>query len=338
MFLYPFSVRELMGRIALITGIAGQDGSYLAEFLLQKNYKVYGLKLPADNLSNIAHIQSKLVLIDGDLASAQDVFNAVKQSMPDEIYNLAAISHVVSASKAKNLHGINVGGVKNIVAAVKSLKPAARIFQASSAEMFGGIDICPQNEQTLFMPVNEYAESKVEAHKFMQQVRKEGVFAACGILYNHESQRRPVDFVTRKITSSIACIIKGEDFVLKLGNLNAVKDWGFAGDYVKAMWLILHHSVPDDFVIGTGEKHTVRDFVTEAFFAAGNKIEWRGSGVDEKGYVNGKLVIEVDAEFFRPIETTPSVADASKAHKLLGWKPEVSFKQLVKMMVDADLK
>jgi GDPmannose 4,6-dehydratase len=188
------------------------------------------------------------------------------------------------------------------------------------------------------MPVSEYAESKVEAHKFMQQARKEGIFAACGILYNHESSRRPVDFVTRKITNGVARISRGENLVLKLGNLNAVKDWGFAGDYVEAMWLVLQHSVPDDFVIGTGERHTVRDFVNEAFDVVGKKVEWRDSGVDEKGYVNGRLVIEVDAEFFRPVETTPSVADASKAHKLLGWKPEVSFKQLVKMMVDADLK
>jgi GDPmannose 4,6-dehydratase len=322
---------------ALITGIAGQDGSYLAEFLLQKNYKVYGLKLPSDNLSNIAHIQGRLILIDGDLSSAQDVFNAIKQSMPDEIYNFAAISHVVSAFKAKNLHDINVGGVKNIVAAVKTLKTSARIFQASSSEMFGGIDICPQDEKTSFKPVSEYAESKAEAHKFMQQARKEGVFAACGILYNHESQRRPVDFVTRKITNGVARISLGENIVLKLGNLNAIKDWGFAGDYVKAMWLILQHPVPDDFVIGTGEQHTVRDFVNEAFAVVGKKVEWRGSGIGEKGYVDGRFVIEVDVEFFRPIETTPSVADSSKAHKLLGWKPEVSFKQLVKMMVEADV-
>ncbi len=327
-----------MGAIALITGIAGQDGSYLAEFLLQKNYKVYGFKQPSDNLSNIAHIQSKLILIDGDLSSAQDVFNAIKQSMPDEIYNFAAISHVVSASKTKNLHGINVEGVKNIVAAVKILKPLARVFQASSSEMFGGTDIWPQNEQTPFNPVSEYAESKVEAHKFIQQARKEGIFAACGILYNHESSRRPVDFVTRKITNGVARISKGENLILKLGNLNTIKDWGFAGDYVKAMWLVLQHSVPDDFVIGTGEQHTVRDFVNEAFAVIGKKVEWRGSGVDEKGYVDGKLSIEVDAEFFRPVETTPSVADASKAHKLLGWKPEVPFKQLVKMMVESDLE
>ena len=168
-----------MGKTALITGIAGQDGSYLAEFLLQKGYKVYGFKLPSDNLANIAHIQDRLTLIDGDLSSALDVFNAVKQSLPDEIYNLAAISHVVSASKAKNLRDINVGGVRNIVAAVKALKLSARIFQASSSEMFGGAAVCPQNEGTPFAPVNAYAESKIEAHRFIQEVKKE-IFAVCG--------------------------------------------------------------------------------------------------------------------------------------------------------------
>ncbi len=321
---------------ALITGVCGQDGSYLAEFLLQKGYKIFGFKRPEDNLANIAHMKD-ITLIDGDLADADDVLTAVGQSMPDEIYNLAAIAHVVRAASAKNLDEINVGGVKNIIEAVKKLKPAAKIFQASSAEMFGGTEICPQDEKTPFAPVNEYAKSKVDAHKIIQQARKEGLFAACGIMYNHESPRRTTDFVTRKIADGVARISKGENFILKLGNLNAVKDWGFAGDYVKAMWLVLQQPAPDDFVIGTGERHTVRDFVNEAFAVVGRKVEWRGSGIDEKGYADGKLVVEVDPQFFRPIETTPSVADASKMRRI-GWKPEVSFKQLVKMMVDADSK
>lgn len=326
-----------MGAIALITGICGQDGSYLAEFLLSKGYQVFGFKRPDDNLGNIAGIKDNLTLIDGDLSNAQDVYDAVKQSVPDEIYNLAAIAHVVAASKAKNLFDINVGGVKNIIDAVKKLKPSAKIFQASSAEMFGGTDICPQNENTSFMPVSEYAKSKVDAHLLMVQARK-GLFAACGIMYNHESPRRTTDFVTRKITDGVARISKGENFILKLGNLNAVKDWGFAGDYVRAMWLILQQKTPDDFVIGTGEKHSVRDFVNEAFVVVEKKVEWRGVGADEKGFVDGKLAVEINPEFFRPYETAPSVADASKAHKILGWKPEVSFRQLVRIMIDADLK
>ncbi len=322
---------------ALITGVAGQDGSYLAEFLLGKGYQVFGFKRPNDNLGNIAHIKEKLVLIDGDLASANDVLNAVKHSMPDEIYNLAAISHVVAAASADNLEAVNVGGVKNIIGAVKKFNPKAKIFQASSAEMFGGAEICPQSEQTPFSPVSAYGKSKVEAHKVMQNARKEGIFAACGILYNHESPRRPVAFVTRKITSTVAQISKGENIILTLGNLNAVKDWGFAGDYVKAMHLVLQQEEPDDFVIGTGEKHTVRDFVNAAFTAISKKLEWRGSGIDEKGYADGKLLVEVDPQFFRSIDTKPTVADASKIGKI-GWKPETSFNQLVKMMVDSDCK
>jgi GDPmannose 4,6-dehydratase len=322
---------------ALITGIAGQDGSYLAEFLLQKGYSVFGFKRSDDNLGNISHIKGKLVLIDGDLANPNDVLGAVQKSMPDEIYNLAAISHVVAAASADNLDSINVGGVKNIIGAVKQFNPKAKIFQASSAEMFGGSDICPQNEQTPFAPVSAYAKSKVEAHKVMLNARKDGIFAACGILYNHESPRRPVAFVTRKITSTVARMEKGESIVLKLGNLNAVKDWGFAGDYVEAMHLILQQEKPDDFVIGTGERHTVRDFVNAAFAAVNKKIEWRGSGVDEKGYSDGKLLVEVDPQFFRPVDTKPAVANSSKIRNI-GWKPEISFAQLVKLMVDADLK
>jgi GDPmannose 4,6-dehydratase len=321
---------------ALITGVAGQDGSYLAEFLLGKGYQVFGFKRPDDDLGSISNIKDKLILINGDLANAQDVFKAINQSMPDEIYNLAAISHVVAAASADNLEAINVGGVKNIIGAVKKFNPVAKIFQASSAEMFGGAEICPQSEQTPFSPVSAYGKSKVEAHKVMQNARKEGIFAACGILYNHESPRRPVAFVTRKITSTVARIAKGNNIVLKLGNLNAVKDWGFAGDYVKAMWLILQQPKPDDFVVGTGEKHAVRDFVNESFAAVNKKIEWRGSGIAEKGYVDGKLVVEVDPQFFRPVDTKPTVADSSKLRGI-GWKPEISFKKLVKMMVDADL-
>ncbi|MEM3154140.1 MAG: GDP-mannose 4,6-dehydratase [Candidatus Woesearchaeota archaeon] len=322
---------------ALVTGIAGQDGSYLAEFLLQKGYQVFGFKRHEDNLANIGHIKRKIVLIDGDLANAKDVFKAVEQSMPDEVYNLAAISHVVKAASAKNLYDVNVGGVRYIIEAVKKLKPDAKLFQASSAKMFGGSTICPQNEQTPFSPVSEYAKSKVEAHKLIVQARNDGLFASCGILYNHESPRRTVDFVSRKISSTVARIAKGEKLILKLGNLNAVNDWGFAGDYVKAMHLILQQEKPDDFIIGTGERHTVRDFVNEAFAFVGKTIEWRGTGVDEKGYADGKLLVEVDPQFLRPADTTPSVADFSKIKKA-GWKPEVSFSQLVKMMVSADLR
>lgn len=322
---------------ALITGIAGQDGSYLAEFLLSKGYEVFGFKRSGEDISNIAHIKGKISLIDGDLSNANDVLAAVHRSMPDEIYNLAAISHVVAAASADNLKSINIGGVKNILDSVKKLNLKSKIFQASSAEVFGGSDICPQNENTPFSPVSEYADSKVEAHKVMQNARKDGIFAACGILYNHESPRRPATFVTRKITSTVARISKGENTTLKLGNLNAVKDWGFAGDYVKAMHLVLQQKSPDDFIIGTGERRTVRDFVNAAFEVIGKNIEWRGSGVDEKGYAECKLLVEVDPRFFRPVDTKPAVANASKIRSI-GWKPEISFSGLVRMMVKADLK
>jgi GDPmannose 4,6-dehydratase len=325
---------------ALITGITGQDGSYLAELLLEKGYEVYGLKryCATENTQNIDHLNGKVKLIVGDLLDASSLYKAIEEVMPDEIYNLGAISYVgVSWDLQFLVRETNYFGLSRLLHAVHRLKPSARVYQASTSEMFGGVEVVPQNEQTPFKPVSPYAEAKAEAHALMQRVRQHGLFTSCGILFNHESPRRGLQFVTRKITDGVARILLGHDFVLRLGNMNSEKDWGFAGDYVKAMWLMLQHNVPYDFVVGTGEKHTVREFVESAFASAGKKIQWEGEGVNEKGYVDGRLVVEVDPTFFRPHDTSPFLADPSKAKRILGWAPEVSFKQLVDMMVKADL-
>jgi len=322
---------------ALITGVAGQDGCYLSEFLLKKGYDVYGIKRPTETTEHISH-RNQVTFLDADMTDGPSLYRVIETVMPDEIYNLAGISHVgVSWDMQSLVRETNFFGVIRLMDAVKRVKPSAKVYQASSCEMFGGVESAPQNEDTPFKPVSPYAESKVEAHKYMQVLRRKGLFAACGILFNHESPMRPLEFVTRKITDGVARIVSGQNFVIKLGNLNSVKDWGFAGDYVKAMWLMLQHSSPDDFAIGTGEKHTVRDFVTEAFAAAGKKIEWKGQDLEEKGYVDNKLAVQVDPAFFRPHDTMPLVADISKAKRLLNWQPEVSFKQLVEMMVKADM-
>ena len=325
---------------ALITGITGQDGSYLAEFLLEKGYEVYGLKryCATENTQNIDHLMDRITLVIGDLVDSASLYKAVEEIMPDEIYNLGAISYVgVSWDLQFLVRETNYFGLSRLLHAVHKLKPTCRIYQASTSEMFGGVETVPQNELTPFKPVSPYAEAKAEAHALMQRVRQHGLFTSCGILFNHESPRRGREFVTRKISIGVARIISGEDFVLKLGNLNSEKDWGFAGDYIKAMWLMLQQNAPDDFVVGTGEKHTVREFVEAAFNSVGKKVEWQGEGLNEKGYVDGKLVVEVDPQFFRPHDTMPFLADSSKARRILGWKPEVSFQQLVDMMVKADL-
>jgi len=326
---------------ALITGITGQDGSYLAEFLLRKGYEVYGLQrhVSTDNTQNISHFKNKIRLVNGDLLDGASLYNAIERIMPDEIYNLGAISYIgVAWDMPFLVQETNHFGLIRLVHAAQKLVPSARIYQASTSEMFGGIETVPQNELTPFKPVSPYAEAKLSAHRFMQQMRSEGMFTACGILFNHESPRRGLHFVTRKITNSVARIISGDDFILKLGNLSAEKDWGFAGDYVEAMWKILQNDFPDDFIIGTGEKHTVREFVEAAFAATGRKITWEGSGIEEKGYIDGRSIVEVDQNLFRPHDTRPFLADYSKAQRILGWKPTVSFNKLVEMMVRADLQ
>ena len=325
---------------ALITGITGQDGSYLAELLLEKGYEVHGIRRYAstNNLANIGHIADRIHLHYADMTDIKSLDNAVKKAAPDEVYNLASLSFVgVSWSMPELVRDVNFRGVKRMLRLTRANCPNAKFYQASTSEMYGGGDETPQNENTPFKPVSPYAEFKLHAHNAVRLFREKGLRASCGILFNHESPRRGELFVTRKITTGVARIASGEDYVLSLGNLNAVKDWGFAGDYVRAMWLMMQQEKPDDCVIGTGKSHTVREFVESAFHAADKQIKWDGEGLAEKGYLDGKCVVSVDPAFFRPVETKPFLADYSKARKTLGWTPQTSFEQLVEMMVKSDI-
>lgn len=324
---------------ALITGITGQDGSYLAELLLEKGYDVHGTRRYAstNNLSNIAHLDGKITLHYADMTDTKSLEDAIKKTMPDEVYNLASISFVgVSWTMPDLVRDVNVFGVSRLLKLLNAHKPDAKFYQASTSEMYGGVDVIPQNENTPFKPVSPYAEYKLQAHKLTQNARKQGMHAACGILFNHESPRRGELFVTRKITKAAARMSKGDKTTLELGNLDAVKDWGFAGDYVRAMWQMMQQETPEDYVIGTGKSHTVRDFVNAAFNAVDLNLTWDGQGLHEKGYTDGRLAVQVNPSFFRPTDTKPFLADASKAKLKLGWKPEITFEQLVQMMVKAD--
>lgn len=312
---------------AVITGITGQDGSYLAEFLLSKDYKVYGLKrrTSSPNYDNIKHILDKIELIPCDLTDLPSLINAIKISDPDEVYNLAAQSFVGDSWSQPIYTGqVTALGVSNILEAVRLVKPSARFYQASSSEMFGKVLESPQTEKTPFYPRSPYGVAKVYGHWITVNYRESyGMFTCSGILFNHESPRRGIEFVTRKITDAVAKIKLGLQNELRLGNLDAKRDWGFAGDYVKAMWLMLQQEYPDDYIIATGETHTVREFLEIAFRHVGLKWE--------------DYVIQ-DEKFLRPAEVDLLLGDPQKAKKSLNWQPNVSFEQLVKMMVDLDLE
>lgn len=312
---------------ALITGITGQDGSYLAELLISKGYKVYGLKrrTATPNYGNIQHILDKVELIPGDLTDMPSLLNAIKISDPDEVYNLAAQSFVGESWGQANYTGqVTALGAANMLEAVRLVKPDARFYQASSSEMFGKVLETPQTETTPFYPRSPYGAAKVYGHWMTVNYRESyGMFACSGILFNHESPRRGLDFVTRKITDAVAKIKLGKQKELRLGNLEAKRDWGFAGDYVEAMWLMLQQDIPDDYVIATGETHTVKEFVEIAFKYAG--LDWR------------KYVIQ-DPKFMRPAEVDLLLGDPEKAKKKLNWKPRISFEKLVTMLVDYDLQ
>jgi len=313
---------------ALITGITGQDGSYLAEFLLKKGYKVYGLvrRSSTESDSRISHLRDKITLIQGDLLDQRSLDEAVREVKPDEVYNLAAQSFVPTSWNQPVLTGeFTALGVTKVLEAIRHYgKKNTKFYQASSSEMFGKVRETPQNELTPFYPRSPYGVAKVYGHYITINYRESyNMFAVSGILFNHESPRRGLEFVTRKITDGVARIKLGLAKELRLGNLNAKRDWGYAGDYVEAMWLMLQQKKPQDFVIGTGETHSVKEFVELAFDYV---------GLDPKKYV------KIDKKFWRPAEVDILVADASKARKILTWKPKVSFEQLVKMMVDADLK
>ncbi|OIB03083.1 GDP-mannose 4,6-dehydratase [Paenibacillus sp. LC231] len=315
-----------MNKKALITGITGQDGSYLAELLLSKGYKVYGLRrrTSVPILENIEYIKNEIEFIEGDLLDQGSLINAVKKSNPDEVYNLAAQSFVATSWDQPVLTGQATGmGVTNMLEAVRIVKPEARFYQASSSEMFGKVVETPQKETTPFYPRSPYGVAKVYGHWITVNYRESyNMFACSGILFNHESPRRGVEFVTRKVTDAVARIKLGLQSELRMGNLDAKRDWGFAGDYVKAMWLMLQQETPEDYVISTGETHTVEELVEIAFSHVG---------------LNWSDYVVIDQKFVRPAEVDLLLGDCSKAKNKLGWELEVGFEQLVKMMVDSDL-
>lgn len=332
---------------ALITGITGQDGSYLAELLLEKGYHVYGLqrRSSSPNTTRIDHLYDNpafphFYTVYGDLADSSNISNILARIQPDEIYNLGAQSHVrVSFDVPEYTANITGLACIRILEAMRHLKLPARYYQASSSEMFGKVFTVPQNETTPFNPQSPYGISKTFAFWITRAYREGyGLFAANGILFNHESPRRGITFVTRKITIGLARVKLGLQRTLALGNLNAKRDWGFSKDYVEAMWRILQHDKPDDFVIATGETHTVREFVEEAGRHLGMDIVWEGRELEEKGidHKTGAVVVEVDPAYFRPTEVELLVGDSSKARALLGWKPQITFQKLAHMMARHD--
>lgn len=316
-----------MSKRALITGITGQDGSYLAELLLRKGYRVYGLvqRCATDPFENIAHILDKLEIITGDLSDSSSLYRAVAAAAPDEVYNLGAQSFVKASWDLPEQTGDITGvGVARLLEAVRTVRPAARFYQASSSEMFGKVRTSPQNEHTPFHPRSPYGVAKAYGHYITVNYRESyGLYACSGILFNHESSRRGREFVTRKIAEGVAQIAAGRSSELRLGNLEAKRDWGYAGDYVEMMWLMLQQDEPDDYVIGTGENHSVQEFVELAFAQAG--LGWR-------------TYVVQDERDMRPAEVDELLADPTKAREKLGWQPTVSFAELVRMMVDAELE
>lgn len=311
---------------ALVTGITGQDGSYLAELLLKKGYEVFGLvrRSSVNKFDRIDHLMDKITLIQGDLLDQYSLIEAIKQSNPDEVYNLAAQSFVPTSWNQPVLTGeFTALGVTRLLEGIRQVNSKIKFYQASSSECFGFAKP-PQNESTPFHPRSPYGVAKVYAYWITVNYRESyGMFNSNGILFNHESPRRGMEFVTRKISDGVARIKLGLARELRLGNLEAKRDWGFAGDYVEAMWLMMQQDKPDDFVIGTGEAHSVKEFCEQAFSHAG--LDW-------------KKHVKIDRKFLRPAEVDHLVADASKARKILGWKPKVSFKELVGMMVGADVE
>jgi GDPmannose 4,6-dehydratase len=338
-----------MNKRALITGITGQDGSYLAEFLLEKGYFVHGLvrRSSIDRYDRIQHLlkNDRFHLHDGDLCDSLSIHRVLSEIMPDEIYNLAAQSHVrVSFDLPEYTADVDALGVLRILEAVHQLKleKTCRIYQASTSELFGKVEEIPQNETTSFHPCSPYACAKQYAYWIVKNYREAyGMFAVNGILFNHESERRGETFVTRKITLAASRIAKGLQDKLYLGNLNALRDWGYAKDYVECMWLMLQQERPEDFVIATGEQHSVREFCNLAFKYAGIDLIWEGMEVDEKGIdkKTGKVLVEVDKKHFRPTDVQTLLGDTTKAKNLLGWNPgKTSFEDLVRIMMEHDLK
>jgi GDPmannose 4,6-dehydratase len=347
-----------MSKIALITGITGQDGSYLAELLLNKGYEVHGIirRASSFNTKRIEHLyiddliedmkkDRKIRLHYGDMTDSMNITRIIKEVKPTEIYNLAAQSHVqVSFEVPEFTADADAVGTLRVLEAVRflGLEKTCKIYQASTSELYGKVQEVPQSETTPFYPTSPYAVAKQYGYWITKNYREAyGMFAVNGILFNHESERRGETFVTRKITLAVARIAKGYQKKLYLGNLNALRDWGYAKDYVECMWRILQHDTPEDFVIATGEQYSVREFCNYAFDEAGIEIEWSGKGIEEKGICKktGKVLVEVDPKYFRPSEVETLLGDPTKAREVLGWNPrQTSFEELVKIMVRHDLE
>jgi GDPmannose 4,6-dehydratase len=326
---------------ALITGITGQDGSYLAEFLLEKGYEVYGLhrRTSMDVFDRIGNLRKSIILVGGDVTDFGSLIRIINEIKPDEIYNLAAQSFVPDSwTQPISTVQIDAMGVINILESIRILNPKIKFYQASTSEMFGKVEEIPQNEETKFHPRSPYAASKAFGYYITQNYRESfNIFACNGILFNHESPKRGKQFVTRKITHSVAKIKLGYQEYFEIGNLDAKRDWGFAGDYVEAMWLMMQKEKPDNYVIGTGEAHSVREFIEESFRAVSMSIKWKGKGIEEIGECNGKTVVKVSSKFYRPAEVDYLLANSAKAKRNLKWKPKTAFKELVKMMIESDL-
>ena len=347
-----------MEKIALITGITGQDGSYLAEFLIEKGYEVHGIirRSSSFNTGRIEHLyldewvrdmhQKRLINLHyGDMTDSSSLIRIIQTVKPDEIYNLAAQSHVkVSFDVPEFTAETDAVGTLRFLEAVRILgmEKKTKIYQASTSELFGLVQEVPQKETTPFYPRSPYGVAKLYGFWITKNYRESyGMFAVNGILFNHESERRGETFVTRKISLAVARIAQGMQEKLYMGNLDSLRDWGYARDYVECMWLILQHPVPEDFVIATGEMHTVREFCTLAFAEVGIDISWEGTGVDEKGIdkATGKVLVEVDPKYFRPAEVEQLLGDPTKARTLLGWNPtKTSFRELIRIMVEHDMR
>ena len=332
---------------ALITGITGQDGSYLAEFLLEKGYEVHGLirRSSISNTGRIDHLirENKIVLHGGDLSDSSSLVRIIGEVRPDEIYNLGAQSHVQVSFEAPEYAGdVDALGVLRILEAVRiaGLTETCRIYQASTSELYGRVEEVPQNENTPFHPYSPYAVAKQYGFWIVKEYREAyNMFAVNGILFNHESERRGENFVTRKITLAAGRIAEGLQDHLELGNMDSLRDWGYAKDYVECMWLIMQQETPEDYVIATGEQHTVRDFTEKAFAANGYRIRWEGTGIDEKGYdaETGKLLVSVNPQWFRPTDVDNLWGDPTKAKTKLGWNPQkTSYAELVRIMATHD--
>lgn len=335
-----------MKKIALITGITGQDGSYLSEFLLEKNYEVHGIVRRSSliNTHRIDHIYSKIKLHYGDLTDSTNLIRIIKEVYPDEIYNLGAQSHVkVSFETPEYTAQVDAVGTLRVLEAIRllGLEKKTRFYQASTSELYGLVQEVPQKETTPFYPRSPYGVAKIYGYWIVKNYREAyGIHASSGILFNHESPRRGETFVTRKITIGLSQLSSGKIDCLYLGNLDAKRDWGHAKDFVEAMWLILQQEYPDDYVIATGEQYSVREFVEECAPYFNFDIEWRGTGLNEVAIdkITGKTLIRIDSKYFRPSEVSSLLGDASKAKEILGWTPKTTFKQLVKDMCENEIK